>query len=148
MKRIPGHLSDSLELMTVGTAEDITNGLHIDLGQIQSIGISCREKVEEVVKYYDIVIKELNELTEATLQTKGVTEEARLKTMSAIKVNEDESKFLEEEQNRLNAENEKIKKQLDEETTEFKKVLSGMGGVKNMFCQLVAVAADTGANGV
>jgi len=97
MKKIPGHLRNALELMTEGTAEEITDGLNIDLGQIKDIGISCREKVDEVVKYYYIVIDELNELTEATLQTKGVTEEARSKTTSLMKANEAENKFLEEE---------------------------------------------------
>jgi len=48
----------------------------------------------------------------------------------------------------LNAENEKIKKQLEEETTEFKKVLREMGGWKNMICQLGAVGADTVLNTV
>ena len=66
--------------MTEGTYEEITAGLPIDIGQIKKIADSCKNKVNEVVNFYDIVIKELNELTEATLLTKGVTEEARRKT--------------------------------------------------------------------
>ena len=141
MKRVPGHLSDALQLLTEGTAEEITDGLSIDLGQITTIGNSCRAKVEEVVKFYDLVILELNELTEATLQTKGVTEEARIKTKGLLIANENE-------ETRLREEIEKIKKQLEEETSEFKKVLSGMGTWDSMVRQIVCVAADTTVNTV
>ena len=148
MKRVPGHLSDALQLLTEGTAEEITDGLSIDLGQITTIGNSCRAKVEEVVKFYDLVILELNELTEATLQTKGVTEEARIKTKGLLIANENEQRLNENEETRLKEENEKIKKQLEEETSEFKKVLSGMGTWDSMVRQIVCVAADTTANTV
>ena len=113
MKRVPGHLSDALQLLTEGTTEEISDGLSIDLGQITSIGSSCRAKVEEVVKFYDVVIQELNELTEATLLTKGVTEEARVKTKALMDANEAENRLVEGEQIRLEKENEKIRKQLE-----------------------------------
>ena len=148
MKRVPGHLSDALQLLTEGTAEEITDGLSIDLGQITTIGNSCRAKVEEVVKFYDLVILELNELTEATLQTKGVTEEARIKTKGLLIAHENEQRLNENEETRLREEIEKIKKQLEEETSEFKKVLSGMGTWDSMVRQIVCVAANATANTV
>jgi hypothetical protein len=148
MKRVPGHLSDALQLLTEGTTEEISDGLSIDLGQITSIGSSCRAKVEEVVKFYDVVIQELNELTEATLLTKGVTEEARVKTKALMDANEAENRLVESEQTRLEKENEKIRKQLEEETTEFKSVLNGMGTWESMTRQICAVGADTIVNTV
>lgn len=134
--------------MTEGTYEEITAGLPIDIGQIKKIADSCKNKVNEVVNFYDIVIKELNELTEATLLTKGVTEEARRKTKALMEANEAEQKFLEEEKKKLDADFERIRQQLDEETATFKESLNQMGSFKGLVKQMSTVAVDTAANTV
>ena len=50
------------------------------------------------------------------------------------------------EETRRREENEKINKQLEEETAAFKKVLNDMGTLESLGCQIGAVAADTAVN--
>jgi hypothetical protein len=141
-----GHLSDALGLMRKGTNEEISDGLEIDIGPIMEIGNLCKKKVKEVIDKYDIVIKELNELTQATLLKKGVTEEARRTTLANIKADETEKNFLEEQLKKQELELEKTKKQFEEETNTFKIAVEDLGSTKSFGKQFANAVLDTAAS--
>ena len=148
MKGVPGHLRSTLQLMTEGTCEEISDGLHIDIGQIIQAGNVCKDKVKEVIEKYDLVINELNELTEATITTQGVTEEARRKARAMMEANKVEQVYLEEQLQKLETELEKTQEQLEEETETFKNTISELGSWQSLGQQFVNVTIDTAANTV
>ena len=148
MKEVPGHLRSALQLMTEGTCEEISDGLPIDIGQIVKVGNSCKEKVKEVIDKYDLVINELNELTEATIATQGVTEEARRRTRAMMEANRVEQEYLDSQLGKVETELEKTKQQLEEETSTFKKAVGELGSWQSSLRQILNVTIDTAANTV
>ena len=110
----------------------MTDYLPIQLARIHEISDTCKTSSVKVVDQFSNVMKTMDQMSQATLVKQGKVKEAKEHAEARLKIEEDEKVFYEEQVRVDKINSEKLAKEVQERTEEYKKAFNDIPGAGTM----------------